>query len=52
LISAVQGYDMDEKDARPIVRVNIRRLREKIEDDTANPRYIVTVRSMGYRFAP
>jgi len=51
LISAVQGYDINEMDARPIVRVNIRRLREKIEDDTANPRYIVTVRSKGYRFA-
>ncbi len=28
----------------------IRRLREKIEDDPANPRYIVTVRGVGYRF--
>lgn len=51
LIRAVQGYNMDESDARPIVRVNIRRLRQKIEDDTANPRHIVTVRSCGYRFA-
>jgi DNA-binding response OmpR family regulator len=51
LIQAVQGYEMDEEDARPIVRVNIRRLRQKIEDDTANPRYIITVRSKGYRFA-
>lgn len=51
LIRAVQGYDMDEMDARPIVRVNIRRLRQKIEEDTSNPRHIVTVRSKGYRFA-
>jgi len=51
LIRAVQGYDMEEMDARPIVRVNIRRLRQKIEDDTSNPRHIVTVRSKGYRFA-
>lgn len=51
LIRAVQGYDMDEIDARPIVRVNIRRLRQKIEDDTTNPRHIITVRSRGYRFA-
>ena len=51
LIRAVQGYDMEEMDARPIVRVNIRRLRQKIEKDTSNPRHIVTVRSRGYRFA-
>lgn len=28
--------------------VNIRRLREKIEEDSADPRYIVTVRGVGY----
>lgn len=31
-----------------IVDVNIRRLRIKIEDDPAHPRYIVTVRGYGY----
>lgn len=51
LIRAVQGYEMDEMDARPIVRVNVRRLRQKIEEDTSNPRHILTVRSRGYRFA-
>jgi DNA-binding response OmpR family regulator len=51
LIRAVQGYDMEEHDARPIVRVNVRRLRQKIEEDTSNPRHILTVRSRGYRFA-
>ena len=51
LIQAVQGYEMAETDARPIVRVNIRRLRQKIEADTANPNHIITVRSRGYRFA-
>jgi DNA-binding response OmpR family regulator len=30
--------------------VHIRWLREKIEDDPGNPRYIQTVRSVGYRF--
>jgi len=32
--------------------VHIRRLRQKIEDDPAVPRYIQTVRNIGYRFAP
>ena len=30
--------------------VHIKRLRSKIEPDTANPRYITTVRGVGYRF--
>lgn len=30
--------------------VHIKRLREKIEDDPQNPRYIQTVRGMGYKF--
>lgn len=32
--------------------VHIRWLREKLEDDPAHPRYIQTVRSVGYRFMP
>ena len=32
------------------VDVHIRWLREKIEDDPSNPRRIVTVRGVGYRF--
>jgi DNA-binding response OmpR family regulator len=33
-----------------IVDVNIRRLRMKIEDDTANPSYITTVWGYGYKW--
>lgn len=33
------------------VDVHIRRLREKLEKDPNNPRYVVTVRGVGYKFA-
>ncbi len=33
-----------------IVDVNIRRLRQKLEDDASNPEYILTVWGYGYRF--
>ena len=35
---------------RSAVSVYVSRLREKIEDDPADPRYIVTVWGAGYRF--
>ena len=35
---------------RTTVAVHVRRLREKIEEDPANPRYLVTVWGVGYRF--
>jgi len=34
------------------VTVHVRRLREKIEPDPSNPRYIQTVWGMGYKFEP
>jgi len=51
LVSAVQGYEADEYESRAIVRVHIRRLREKLEADPASPEYILNVRGVGYLFA-
>ncbi len=49
LLQRVWGYDY-AGDTRT-VDVHIRGLREKIEDEPANPRRIETVRGIGYRFA-
>ena len=48
LLEKVWGYDY-EGDART-VDVHIRWLREKVERDPGQPRRIVTVRGVGYRF--
>jgi DNA-binding response OmpR family regulator len=48
LLTKVWGYDF-YGDSRT-VDVHIRWLREHIEEDPANPRRIVTVRGVGYRF--
>jgi two-component system response regulator RegX3 len=32
--------------------VHVKRLRAKIEEDPGSPRYIVTVRGLGYKFEP
>ena len=34
------------------VDVTVRRLREKVEDDPSEPRYIMTKRGVGYYFQP
>ncbi len=51
LVKTIQGYDLVEADARPIVRVHIQRLRQKLGDDPDHPRYILNIRGRGYRFA-
>ena len=49
LLEQVWGYDYFG-DGR-LVDVHVRRLRTKVEPDPANPRYILTVRGMGYKLA-
>ena len=48
ILAAVWGRDYDGE--LKIVDVNIRRLRIKIEDNTANPTYITTVWGFGYKW--
>jgi DNA-binding response OmpR family regulator len=49
LLEKVWGYDYFG-DGR-LVDVHVRRLRTKVEPDPANPRFILTVRGMGYKLA-
>jgi DNA-binding response OmpR family regulator len=51
LIETVWGYGSDIGDDRTI-DVHIRHLREKLEEDPTNPRWILTVRGYGYKFKP
>ncbi|MCS6845342.1 MAG: response regulator transcription factor [Caldilineales bacterium] len=49
IISNVWGYDYEGYSNQ--VAVYMRRLRLKIEPDPDNPRYLLTVRGVGYKFA-
>lgn len=48
LIEQVWGYD-SEVEAERTVDVHIRHLRQKIEEEPAHPRWLVTVRGAGYK---
>jgi DNA-binding winged helix-turn-helix (wHTH) protein len=48
LLERVWGYEY--KGVTKTVEVHVRWLREKIELDPSNPKRIVTVRGIGYRF--
>ena len=48
LVRAVHGYDTTEHEARPIMRVHIHRLRQKIETDPEHPERLLTIRAAGY----
>jgi two-component system KDP operon response regulator KdpE len=48
LLAKVWGYEY--RDEAHYVRLYVNYLREKIEEDSANPKYILTERGVGYRF--
>lgn len=48
LLSKVWGYEY--RDEPHYVRLYVNYLRQKIEEDSSNPKYILTERGVGYRF--
>ena len=51
LVKEVQGYECDEREARGVIKTHISHLRQKLEPDPANPRYLINVRGVGYMLA-
>jgi DNA-binding response OmpR family regulator len=51
LIEDVWGYPSDVGSPRT-VDAHMRHLRQKLEEDPSNPRWLVTVRGVGYKFEP
>lgn len=46
ILNAVWGYGGETR----TLDVHVRQLRQKLQDDAENPRHIITVRGVGYRF--
>lgn len=51
LVREAQGYEMSRAEAREMTRWRVHELRKALQDDSKNPRYLITVRSVGYRLA-
>jgi DNA-binding response OmpR family regulator len=50
LLELVRDYEALDQDEKTI-NVHVSHLREKIEDDPSQPRFVLTVRGAGYAFA-
>ncbi|MBK7894374.1 MAG: response regulator transcription factor [Anaerolineaceae bacterium] len=49
LVKEAQGYETTPIEAKEVTRWRIHELRKAIEQDSRNPRYLITVRGEGYR---
>lgn len=53
LVEVVRGYKPEDViEARQIIKWYIHRLRQKVEQDSSHPEYILNVRGIGYRIKP
>jgi DNA-binding response OmpR family regulator len=50
LVLHLRDCALDERDARPLVRSHIHRLRQKVEHNPSAPELILTIRGSGYLF--
>jgi DNA-binding response OmpR family regulator len=51
IMQHVMGIRIPEQEAQDLLKVHIHRLRQKLEQDLDNPRFIRTVRGQGYMYA-
>lgn len=51
IVQCAHGYDVAELEASELVKPHMYHLRQKLEADPGNPRYILTVRGTGYMLA-
>jgi len=51
IVAQIRGHDLDERDARTLLRSHIHRLRQKTELNPSEPALIKVVRGRGYLFA-
>lgn len=51
IMQQIMGVRMEEAEAQDLLKVHIHRLRQKLEHDQDNPRFIRTVRGHGYMYA-
>jgi two-component system KDP operon response regulator KdpE len=51
IMQHVMGIRIPEPEAQDLLKVHIHRLRQKLEQDLDNPRFIRTVRGQGYMYA-
>lgn len=53
LVEVVRGYKPEDViEARQIIKWYIHRLRQKVEQDSSHPKFILNVRGVGYRIKP
>jgi DNA-binding response OmpR family regulator len=49
LVAEAQGYQADPREAQELTKWHIHHLRQALEQDAHNPRYLINVRGVGYR---
>lgn len=51
LVQEVQGYEAEVWEARELIKYHIHTLRQKLEPEPSEPKYIHTVRGVGYKLS-